>query len=35
MRYIVEIEELSAEVLEKLKKNSRMIHIFSLIDKNK
>jgi len=32
MRYIVEVEELSAEVLEKLKKNSRMIHIFSLID---
>ena len=32
MRYIVEVEELSAEVLEKLKKNSRIIHIFSLID---
>ncbi len=25
MRYIVEVEELSAEVLEKLKKNSRII----------
>ena len=32
MRYIVKVEELSAEVLEKLKKNSRIIHIFSLID---
>jgi len=32
MRYIVEVEELSAEVLENLKKNSRIIHIFSLID---
>lgn len=32
MRYIVELEELSAEVLENLKKNSRIIHIFSLID---
>lgn len=32
MRYIVELEELSADVLENLKKNSRIIHIFSLID---
>ena len=32
MRYIVELEELSTEALEKLKKNSRIIHIFSLID---
>jgi len=32
MRYIVKVEELSAEVLEKLKKNSKIIHIFSLID---
>ena len=32
MRYIVKVEELSTEVLEKLKKNSRIIHIFSLID---
>ena len=32
MRYIVEVEELSAEMLEKLKKNSGIIHIFSLID---
>ena len=32
MRYIVKVEGLSAEVLENLKKNSRIIHIFSLID---
>lgn len=32
MRYIVEVDELSAEVLMNLKKNSRIIHIFSLID---
>lgn len=32
MRYIVKVEELSAEVLRELKKNSRIIHIFSLID---
>ncbi len=32
MRYIVEVEELSAGMLEKLRKNSRIVHIFSLID---
>jgi len=32
MRYIVKVEGLSAEVLGNLKKNSRIIHIFSLID---
>jgi len=35
MRYIVEVEELSAEVLEKLKKNSRIIHIFSFYESGK
>ena len=32
MRYIVKVECLSAEVLAELKKSSRIIHIFSLID---
>ena len=32
MRYIVKVECLSAEVLAKLKKSSRILHIFSLID---
>jgi hypothetical protein len=32
MRYIIEVDELSAEVLMNLKKISRIIHIFSLID---
>ena len=32
MRYIVEVDELSAEMLMNLKKNSRILHIFSLID---
>ena len=31
-RYIVKVDELSAEVLENLKNNSRIVHIFSLID---
>ena len=32
MRYVVEVDELSPEMLMNLKKNSRVIHIFSLID---
>ena len=32
MRYIVEVDELSSEVLIALKKNSKIIHIFSLVD---
>jgi subtilisin family serine protease len=32
MRYIVKVKCLSAEVLTKLKKSSRILHIFSLID---
>ena len=32
MRDIVEVDELSAEMLMNLKKNSRILHIFSLID---
>lgn len=31
-RYIVKVDKLSAEVLENLKNNSRIVHIFSLID---
>ncbi|VUT26076.1 MAG: Tk-subtilisin precursor [Candidatus Methanolliviera sp. GoM_oil] len=31
-RYVVEVDELSPEMLMNLKKNSRIIHIFSLID---
>ena len=32
MRYVVEVDELSPEMLMNLKKNSRLIHIFSLIN---
>ncbi len=32
MRYIVKLDNLSDEVLAKLKKSSRILHIFSLID---
>ena len=32
MRYVVEVDELSPDMLMNLKKNSRIIHIFSLIN---